>query len=110
MTQKHKSTLQALVEEVKGEMFKEGLRYKPRPDDKRYKYRSRHGKKIKPEFGMFLSKMMTTPPKPKRQPPIKRNPDFDNIQFRGNPNSEGHKDYPTIYLKEDVKPILRGKK
>jgi len=66
-----------LVQEVKTEMERDGSRYTPPTNDKRYKHYSRHGKKIKPEFGMLLSKMINNKPETVSLP--------KGIQFRGTP-------------------------
>ena len=71
------SETEKLVQEVKTEMERDGSRYTPPTNDKRYKHYSRHGKKIKPEFGMLLSKMINNKPETVSLP--------KGIQFRGTP-------------------------
>ena len=93
-----------LVQEVKTEMERDGSRYTPPTNDKRYKHYSRHGKKIKPEFGMLLSKMMNHKPKP--EPVLS-----PGIQFRGTPSKRENTDRPMlIKSNHEVVPLLRGDK
>jgi len=92
-----------LVQEVKTEMERDGSRYTPPTNDKRYKHYSRHGKKIKPEFGMLLSKMINKPEPERNLDP--------GIQFRGTPRKRENTDRPMlIKSNHDVIPILRGEK
>ena len=100
---KRNEETQRLVEMVKLEMILEGKRYSPPAADKRYKYRSKYGKKIKPEFGMLLSKMIS---ERKEETPVLG----DKIQFRGTPNpSRGDRAF-LIKVDHEVVSLLKGER
>ena len=96
--------IEKLVQEVKAEMEKDGSRYVKPSYDQRYKAYPQNGKKIKPPFGMLLSKMMVNKPEPERNL-------GPGIQFRGTPRKRENADRQMlIKSNHDVIPLLRGDK